>query len=412
MKKSATAYKRASTESGKLDPLKLHSYKFNDDIFKRLTVTPEGKSHGLILLLDYSGSMWDNIQGAIEQVRNGFKGCRTSKYSIYSWWRYFFGNDSWFGVTYKEDKEMAINTLNLRQLFALEVVLREYLNSNMNKAEYTKAVQNMLLLAKSYDHNLRYDSVNRPYTPKSERLTNTPLTQALVALGQYTNEFKASRGLDIVNLVIVHDGDADYCHDYVAFGLNEHQKYPDDHMLKGKYMPKEEHFPHVHTKRMDPQETNIVLKDDSIRFTSRIKSNYSQHDVFLNTMSWFKKLTGSKIIGFYVVASNSREVKDAVYRQYVNEDGQTVNDKGYEKWEYQKNIVKIFRKEKLLVSQKPNYDDFYLILGGKDLNAADLEVEVTGKVTANKLKNAFMKVNKSKVVNRVLVSKFIDKIAA
>ena len=75
-------------------------------------------------------------------------------------------------------------------------------------------------------------------------------------------------------------------------------------------------------------------------------------------------------------------------------------------------MVKLFRKEKLLVSQKPNYDDFYLILGGKDLNAADLEVEVTGKVTANKLKNAFMKVNKSKVVNRVLVSKFIDKIAA
>jgi len=53
-----------------------------------------------------------------------------------------------------------------------------------------------------------------------------------------------------------------------------------------------------------------------------------------------------------------------------------------------------------------------MILGGKDLNAADKEVEVSGKVTANKLKNAFMKVNKSKVINRVLVSKFIDKIAA
>lgn len=420
MKKAARVYgKRKIASTGDIDINKLASYKFNDDIFKKMTSIPEGKSHGLILLLDYSGSMWDNIQGAIEQVLILSSFCRkvnipftvqTFSDTTTTW--YMDRDIEFDSKTYKEDKDIQSFEAKPGHLKLENVVLREYLNSNMNKAEYTKAVQSMLLLAKSYDHNLRYDSVNRPYTPKSERLTNTPLTQALVALGQYTNEFKASRGLDIVNLVIVHDGDADYCHDYVAFGLNEHQKYPDDHMLKGKYMPKEEHFPHVHTKRMDPQETNIVLKDDSIRFTSRIKSNYSQHDVFLNTMSWFKKLTGSKIIGFYVVASNSREVKDAVYRQYVNEDGQTVNDKGYEKWEYQKNIVKIFRKEKLLVSQKPNYDDFYLILGGKDLNAADLEVEVTGKVTANKLKNAFMKVNKSKVVNRVLVSKFIDKIAA
>ena len=420
MKKAARVYgKRKIASTGDIDINKLASYKFNDDIFKKMTSIPEGKSHGLILLLDYSGSMWDNIQGAIEQVLILSSFCRkvnipftVQTFSDTSTTWYMDRDIEFDSKTYKEDKDIQSFEAKPGHLKLENVVLREYLNSNMNKAEYTKAVQNMLLLAKSYDHNLRYDSVNRPYTPKSERLTNTPLTQALVALGQYTNEFKASRGLDIVNLVIVHDGDADYCHDYVAFGLNEHQKYPDDHMLKGKYMPKEEHFPHVHTKRMDPQETNIVLKDDSIRFTSRIKSNYSQHDVFLNTMSWFKKLTGSKIIGFYVVASNSREVKDAVYRQYVNEDGQTVNDKGYEKWEYQKNIVKIFRKEKLLVSQKPNYDDFYLILGGKDLNAADLEVEVTGKVTANKLKNAFMKVNKSKVVNRVLVSKFIDKIAA
>jgi len=119
-----------------------------------------------------------------------------------------------------------------------------------------------------------------------------------------------------------------------------------------------------------------------------------------------------KIIGFYIVSPQAREVKDAVWRQYINEDGVAVGEMGYGKWEYHREIVRIFRKEKLLVSKKPQYDDFYLILGGKDLNAPDLEVEVTGKVTASKLKTAFMKVNKTKVVNRVLVGKFIDKIAA
>ena len=40
------------------------------------------------------------------------------------------------------------------------------------------------------------------------------------------------------------------------------------------------------------------------------------------------------------------------------------------------------------------------------------EIEVTGKVTSAKLKSAFLKMNKGKQVHRVLVSKFIEKIAA
>lgn len=44
MKKSATAYKRASTDkTGTIDPLKLKDYRFSDDIFKRLTILPTEK---------------------------------------------------------------------------------------------------------------------------------------------------------------------------------------------------------------------------------------------------------------------------------------------------------------------------------------------------------------------------------
>jgi ribonuclease I len=50
--------------------------------------------------------------------------------------------------------------------------------------------------------------------------------------------------------------------------------------------------------------------------------------------------------------------------------------------------------------------------GGSDLQIEDEELVVTGTVTANKLKTAFMKMNKKKAVNRVMVSRFIDGIAA
>ena len=56
MKKSAQAYKRASQDkTGIIDPLKLPTYKYNEDIFKKLTIIPDGKNHGMMMLLDWSG---------------------------------------------------------------------------------------------------------------------------------------------------------------------------------------------------------------------------------------------------------------------------------------------------------------------------------------------------------------------
>ena len=56
-KKSADAYARSSTaRTGVLDTSKLHTYKYNEDLFKKVTVVPDGKNHGLIFILDWSGS--------------------------------------------------------------------------------------------------------------------------------------------------------------------------------------------------------------------------------------------------------------------------------------------------------------------------------------------------------------------
>ena len=71
MKKSATAYKRATTDkTGVIDPLKLKEYKYSDDIFKKLTILPDAKNHGMMMLLDWSGSMCDTIQQTTEQLMN------------------------------------------------------------------------------------------------------------------------------------------------------------------------------------------------------------------------------------------------------------------------------------------------------------------------------------------------------
>ena len=70
-KKSASAYARANTaRTGILDTSKLHTYKYNEDLFKKVTILPDGKNHGLIFILDWSGSMADVMVDTCKQLFN------------------------------------------------------------------------------------------------------------------------------------------------------------------------------------------------------------------------------------------------------------------------------------------------------------------------------------------------------
>ena len=58
MRKKADEHKRTKVaKTGILNPNKLHSYKFNEDLFLRSEVITSGKNHGFIMYLDWSGSM-------------------------------------------------------------------------------------------------------------------------------------------------------------------------------------------------------------------------------------------------------------------------------------------------------------------------------------------------------------------
>ena len=82
-KKAASAYARASTSrTGVLDTRNLHTYKFNEDLFKKITVLPDGKNHGLIFILDWSGSMSRVIQDTLKQLYNLIWFCRKVNLSL------------------------------------------------------------------------------------------------------------------------------------------------------------------------------------------------------------------------------------------------------------------------------------------------------------------------------------------
>jgi len=70
-RKAADSYARASTaRTGVLDCSKLHTYKYNEDLFRKVTTFADGKNHGLVFVLDWSGSMCDVMLDTVKQLFN------------------------------------------------------------------------------------------------------------------------------------------------------------------------------------------------------------------------------------------------------------------------------------------------------------------------------------------------------
>ena len=70
-KKAADSYARATTSrTGVLDCSKLHTYKYNEDLFRKVTTLAEGKNHGLVFVLDWSGSMGTVMKDTLKQLFN------------------------------------------------------------------------------------------------------------------------------------------------------------------------------------------------------------------------------------------------------------------------------------------------------------------------------------------------------
>ena len=408
MRKAAKTYSKSKlADTGDIDINKLATYKFDDNIFRKVMMTPKGKNHGLVLLLDRSGSMSKNMTGSIEQILVLAMFCRKVNipFVVYGFTESStvraldIENDGMDANEFKRDyiytTKYGSFTQNVGEMKFENVHLREYLNSRMSNAEFTGALKNMCLLMEGYKDRQGF------LRPDSEQLNNTPMTQAIVATAEIMNEFKRSNNLDICSLIVVHDGDADRLNSYWSTeerinretGLSETVKTPNWYYLHDRV---------------------YIMRDRSNKFEVKLSNpDYITKDV----LNWFKKNTGARVFGFFIVSGRG-EAKYVIREQFLNENGedywQIASKNGREcADEYGRKVLKEFKTEKFITSKLPGYENFFFIHGGEELTTEDeVGIEVEGKFTAKKLASAFAKYNKKRAVNRVLVSRFIQGIAA
>jgi hypothetical protein len=226
-KKAAQQHHRNQTaKTGVLDMNLLTQYKWSEDIFKHFTVKPDGKNHGFVVLLDWSGSMQPLVQDVVKQmyILTSFFRRIGVPYEVYAFSTntpVLTGNyDTDDNKSYREysdaAEELSQNQFSIDQIqtnygqhnviTASPFHLYNFASSKMRKTEHMNAMRNLFLLGAvlgGYGYKFGGDC---PNTPWCLRLSDTPLDDSLIAANQILNNFRKKNKVEILNCVVVSDG--------------------------------------------------------------------------------------------------------------------------------------------------------------------------------------------------------------
>ena len=194
-KKSAAAYSRASTSrTGVLDCTKLHTYKYNDDIFKKVTSLPEGKNHGLLFILDWSGSMCDILEDTMKQLLSLVMFCDKVgiPFDVYAFTNEWNRQDE-----YSTERPEVSGVFHISKEFSLMNIL----TSKVNRKELQRQMETMYVIASAYSRR-SYDIV-----PSRAGLSE-PLNETLMVLRDILPKFKAENAVEKAHVMVLTDGEA------------------------------------------------------------------------------------------------------------------------------------------------------------------------------------------------------------
>ena len=98
---------------------------------------------------------------------------------------------------------------------------------------------------------------------------------------------------------------------------------------------------------------------------------------------------------------------------HIDEMKSMKDDKTETEWIDADLLLKKFRKDKYIIAPEAGgFNEQYLILGGKNLEVHEEQLEVAEDASVAQLARAFKKFSSGKLEKRKLLSRFIDMVAA
>ena len=390
MKKAADQYARASvSKTGSLDMGRLHTYKYNDDLFKKVTTLPGATSHGLVMFLDWSGSMQYNISGTMKQLFNLVWFCNRVKipFEVYAFTDQMGGRWKSNDNTYIANQKIKVGDLKVEYVHLLN-----FMSSRMTKTELKKMTHQLFMLSESFAPYRDWQERGYPKRPiKDLYLGGTPLNAAIVTAMDLLPKFKSETGVQKVNTIFLTDGAS---HDMNNFYTNAINKDGDIVESQGYFGTKKTVF-------TDP------ISNTKVFYKEELGKRYYGWDVQTQLLLKLLKarMPEMNIVGFFI-AGEGRKGKIGI---------RTIQDKfGITRWnnpQEWKKVLDTIKKDNVAVCTSQGYDEYYILPGAPAFEVDTNLDEVNHHSTKAQLKRAFTKFANGKTLSRPLLNKFIAMVA-
>ena len=378
-RKSADAYARATvSKTGVLDCTKLHSYKYNEDLFKKITTIPDGKNHGLIFILDWSGSMSTVLMDTIKQLYNLIWFCKKVQipFQVFAfsneWNRYSNYDENNIMGHYNlpfEHHDIKDGQLIVENQFAM----MEFLSSDVKKKDLEHHMLNIWRTAQVMDSRGRWNNNYYYQPPHGLNLSGTPLNEALVSLNQLIPQFKKKTGVQKIQCITLTDGEAH------PISYNKHFVMQDGRDYMGS---------------RSTMHGSVFIRDNNGK-THFCGDNY--HHL---TASLIQQLRGKfPDVNFLGIRVLDNRESSSFIRRYAEFDQDVVAD-----------LQQQWRKTKSVMVKDGGGYHAYFGLSSSALNQ-DSEFTVKEDATKAQIKTAFKKSLSAKKMNKKVLGQFMQYIA-
>lgn len=365
-KKSADQYARSSTaRTGVLDTSKLHTYKFNEDLFKKVSVVPDGKNHGLIFILDWSGSMSEFILDAYKQLLNLIWFCRKVNipFEVYA-----FTLDAHAYMELQPNHppvyDKVAGVLSPEASFRL----MNFFTSKVNNRVLEEQLKNIWCAC--YYYQKRGGGAVPPHLD----LSGSPIGESMMALHSLIPNFQAKNKLQKVNVIFLTDGEGYQNSVTVA----RKGRYPDSPEYIGNTK-------HSRTAVRDRKTGRVYPALDYDNFPRYAK-------VLLQTVK--DRFPTVNLINFRITPGRDFAT---CYRWYGS------GQENYEK------VKADYRKNGCIQFTGTGFDQFNVIAASS--LAQDEEFSVPENATKAQIKSSFSKMLGKKKTNKKILGNFISLIA-
>ena len=352
-KKCADIYKRTLvTKTGVLDTNKMFSAKYNEDVFRKNVRVPEGKNHGLVMFVDWSGSMAPNMGGCIKQLIELVLFCKKVNipFEVYSFTDVHVGEGKKRTFNYSHN-DLAVDS---------KVTLKNYFSSRMSVKEFNQALINICVIANSFHRGYQQYPI-----PVEDSLGYTPLNGAILASEHLIKDFQKNNNVQEVHSVWITDGE----------GNDMSQKYDMDKGVIGSSYDKK-----------------VVIQD------KKMKKNYKIQGRRTMTPELFKLVKdrlGCNVIGFFLDGQFGK--KHSMTNYYYRGSFGLRND--FNAWNQKA------KKAGYFIKTEAGYDEYYVIGNAPQVIKTG---EIEEKMTTRKMATIFSAKTTQFRKSRVILSRFID----